>query len=50
MEAQNTNNQLNEKKRPTAITVICVLGFIGAALIIPAIVVGVALTHVKEME
>lgn len=33
---------LHEKKRPTSITVICVLGFIGAALIIPVIFSGVA--------
>lgn len=28
---------LHEKKRPTAITVICILGFIGAAITIPVI-------------
>ena len=41
MEQQNIDNQVNEKqeekKRPTAITVICVLGFIGAAFTIPLI-------------
>jgi len=41
MEQQNINDQVNEKpdnkKRPTAITVICVLGFIGAAFTIPII-------------
>ena len=41
MEQQNIANQVNEKqeekKRPTAITVICVLGFIGAAFTIPLI-------------
>jgi len=41
MEQQNINEQVNEKpeekKRPTAITVICVLGFIGAAFTIPLI-------------
>jgi len=26
-------NKLNNKKRPTAITIICILGFIGAALL-----------------
>jgi len=28
MEQENIDNQVNEKKRPTAITVICELGFI----------------------
>ena len=41
MEQQNIANQVNEKqeekKRPTAITVICVLAFIGAAFTIPLI-------------
>ena len=41
MEQQNIDNQVNEKqeekKRPTAITVICVLAFIGAAFTIPLI-------------
>ena len=41
MEQQNitnpVNEKLDEKKRPTAITVICVLGFIGAAFTIPLI-------------
>ena len=37
MEQQSIDNQVNEKKRPTAITVICVLGFIGAAVTIPLI-------------
>lgn len=37
MEKQNIDNQEIEKKRPTAITVICVLGFIGAAFTIPLI-------------
>ena len=37
MEQENIDNQVNEKKRPTAITVICVLGFIGAAFTIPLI-------------
>jgi hypothetical protein len=41
MEQQNIDNQVNEKqeekKRPTAITVICVLGFIGAGFTIPLI-------------
>ncbi|WP_035091036.1 hypothetical protein [Aquimarina macrocephali] len=32
-----TNEAGNNKKRPTAITVICVLGFIGAAFTIPMI-------------
>ena len=30
-------NKLNNKKRPTAITIICILGFIGAAFTIPMI-------------
>ena len=41
MEQQNINEQVIENseknKRPIAITVICVLGFIGAALAIPVI-------------
>ena len=37
MEQQSIDNQVKEKKRPTAITVICVLGFIGAAFSIPLI-------------
>lgn len=46
MEQQNTNNTMNEnleeKKRPVAITVICILGFIGAAFTIPLIFSDVA--------
>ncbi|NQW41838.1 MAG: hypothetical protein HQ463_00195 [Bacteroidetes bacterium] len=46
MEQQNINKQVNEKpeekKRPTAITVICVLGFIGAAFAIPLIFYDIA--------
>lgn len=41
MEQQNINEKVNEKpeekNRPTAITVICVIGFIGAAFTIPLI-------------
>ena len=41
MEQQQILDQTNEnpdsKKRPTAITVICVIGFIGAAVTIPMI-------------
>ena len=32
-----SNSSLQNKKRPTAITVICILGFIGAAFTIPMI-------------
>ncbi|MFD2892617.1 hypothetical protein ACFS5J_11410 [Flavobacterium chuncheonense] len=42
MEQHRTDNQVNEKKRTTAITIICVLGFIGAALAIPIIFTGIA--------
>ena len=42
MEQQSIDNQVNEKKRPTAITVICVLGFIGAAFTIPLIFSSIA--------
>jgi hypothetical protein len=41
MKEQNINKQLFEKnegmKRPTAIAIICVLGFVGAAVTIPLI-------------
>lgn len=41
MEEQNTNKQWFEKnegiKRPTVITIICVLGFVGAAVTLPLI-------------
>jgi hypothetical protein len=37
MEHQNIDNQTTEKKRPTTITVICVLSFIGAAFTLPLI-------------
>lgn len=32
-----TNEEVNNKKRPTAITVICVIGFVGAVFTIPMI-------------
>ncbi|MFI8605976.1 hypothetical protein ACIGCP_16035 [Cellulophaga baltica] len=41
MEQENIETQknkvLHEKKRPSAITVICILGFIGAAFTIPLV-------------
>ncbi len=39
MEGQDEINQMNkdQKKRPVAITVICIIGFIGAALVIPMV-------------
>ena len=39
---EQPTQQLQEKKRPTAITVVCVIGFIGAAFTIPVIFSGVA--------
>lgn len=32
-----TNDNIDDKKRPTAITVICIIGFVGAILAIPMI-------------
>jgi hypothetical protein len=40
---EEVNEKLEEKKRPTAITVICVIGFIGAAFTIPLIFSNIAL-------
>lgn len=34
-EIPNPNSNPNDNKRPTAITVVCILGFIGAAFTIP---------------
>jgi hypothetical protein len=34
---EEPTQQSNEKKRPTAITVVCVIGFIGAALVLPLV-------------
>ena len=39
---EQPTQQLQEKKRPTAITVVCVIGFIGAAFTIPVIFSAVA--------
>jgi hypothetical protein len=37
MEQQNIENQATEKKRPTAITVVCIMSFIGVAFTFPLI-------------
>jgi hypothetical protein len=37
LEQQNPDTQVKEKKRPTAITVICVISFIGSSFVIPLI-------------
>jgi hypothetical protein len=37
MEQQNIDNQVTGKKRPKAITVICIISFIGATFTIPLI-------------
>jgi len=34
---EQPTQQPNEKKRPTAITVVCIIGFIGAALVLPLV-------------